>query len=89
MRTNIVLDDDLVTEAIRIAGTKTKRATIERALRHFVEDARQRKAMHRLQALRGREDLLDPDYDVIQTRWNATREFDRFFRLDRMDSRDR
>ena len=76
MRTNIVLDDELVAEAMRIAGTKTKRATIERALRFFVENARQRAAMRRLQALHGREDLLDPDYDVAEVRRNATREFD-------------
>ena len=76
MRTNIVLDDELVAEAMRIAGTKTKRATVERALRFFVENAQRREAIRRLQALRGREDLLDPNYDVPEVRRNTTREFD-------------
>jgi len=76
MGTDIVLDDELVAEAMRIAGTRTKQATIEQALRFFVENAQRRKSMRRLQALRGRKDLLDPEYDVDEARRNATREFD-------------
>lgn len=37
MRTNIVLDDDLVQEARRYSATRTKRALVEEALRTFVE----------------------------------------------------
>lgn len=36
MRTNIEIDDDLMEEAMRSAGTKTKRETVERALRLLV-----------------------------------------------------
>ena len=67
MRTNIVLDDELVAEAMQAAGTKTKRATVELALRHFVESCRRREALRRLKELRG-ADLIDPGYDVIAER---------------------
>lgn len=36
-RTNIVLDDDLVAQAMVRAGVKTKRAAVEAALRAFVK----------------------------------------------------
>jgi len=37
MRTNIVLNDDLMQEAMRFTSAKSKRALIEEALRTFVE----------------------------------------------------
>jgi Arc/MetJ family transcription regulator len=37
MRTNVVLNDDLVGEAMRLSGARSKRAVIEEALRVFVE----------------------------------------------------
>lgn len=37
MRTNIVLNDDLMREAMRFTAAKSKRALIEEALRTFVE----------------------------------------------------
>lgn len=37
MRTNIVLDDELVAEGMRLAGAKTKRELVHRALSEFVE----------------------------------------------------
>lgn len=36
MRTNIDIDDELLAEAQRVAGTRTKRATVEYALRELV-----------------------------------------------------
>lgn len=33
MRTNIVIDDDLIAEAMRATGSKTKRETVELGLR--------------------------------------------------------
>lgn len=36
MRTNIDIDEDLMEEAMRRAGTKTKRQTVERALQLLV-----------------------------------------------------
>lgn len=50
MRTNIVIDDKLMREAIRASGLKTKRATIEEALRVYV----QLKKQARIRRLRGK-----------------------------------
>jgi len=36
MRTNIVLDDDLVQEALELSQIRTKRELVEQALREFV-----------------------------------------------------
>ena len=41
MRTNIVLDDELVDEAVRRTGLKTKRAVVEEALRKLIRLKRQ------------------------------------------------
>jgi Arc/MetJ family transcription regulator len=49
MRTNIVLDDKLVREAMKLANVKTKREAVDVALRRFVHSGRQR----RLLALKG------------------------------------
>jgi Arc/MetJ family transcription regulator len=59
MRTNIVLDKSLIEEAMRCAGSRTKRETVDLALREFVARRRQRAVL----ALAGK-DLIDPDYDV-------------------------
>jgi Arc/MetJ family transcription regulator len=37
MRTNIVIDDDLMTSALKASGKKTKKDTIEEALRLLVQ----------------------------------------------------
>ena len=50
MRTNIVLDDELVAEAQRITGAHTKREVVELALRELV--AREKRLG--ILALRGR-----------------------------------
>ena len=47
MRTNIDIDDELLEEARRIAGTTTKRATVEYALRELVR-RKDRRAILRL-----------------------------------------
>ena len=39
MRTNVVLDDDLVRQAMRLTGAKTKRDVIQRALESLVAAA--------------------------------------------------
>ena len=59
MRTNIVLDDALVREAMKLAKVKTKREAVDVALRRFVQGGRQR----RLLALKGSGGVrLDYDY---------------------------
>jgi Arc/MetJ family transcription regulator len=41
VRTNIDIDDDLMTEALRATGEKTKRAVVERGLRMLIQVKRQ------------------------------------------------
>jgi Arc/MetJ family transcription regulator len=49
-RTNIVLDDALIKQAMRVSGAKTKREAVDRALREMVA----RQAVYRaLRKLRG------------------------------------
>ena len=36
-RTNIVIDDDLIAEAMKITGAKSKREAVDLALRHVVD----------------------------------------------------
>ncbi len=43
MRTNVVIDDDLMKSALKQSGLKTKRAVIEEGLRLLVELSRQSK----------------------------------------------
>jgi Arc/MetJ family transcription regulator len=50
VRTNIVLDDQLVREAMRVSGLKTKRAVVEAGLRLLV----QTKAQAGMRRLRGK-----------------------------------
>ena len=45
MRTNIVLDDKLVKEAMRLANVRTVTEAVAVALRHFVQSGRQRKLL--------------------------------------------
>ena len=42
MRTNIVLDDGLVTKALKISGIKTKRALVMVALHEFIQNHSQK-----------------------------------------------
>ena len=50
MRTNIVIDDELLEQALRLTGPKKKRAVVEEALTTLVKLRRQ----ERVRALRGR-----------------------------------
>ena len=63
MRTNVVLNDDLVKEAQALSQIKTKRELIETALREFVAH---RKRLD-LRDLKGSR-LFDEDYDYKKTR---------------------
>ena len=45
MRTNIVLDESLVKEAMKIGNVKTMREAVQLALRRFVQNGRQRKLL--------------------------------------------
>ena len=40
MPTNLAIDDDLLNEALQVGGRKTKRETVNDALREFIERRR-------------------------------------------------
>lgn len=61
-RTNIVLDDELIAQAMARAGVKTKKAAVEAALRAYVR----KPDYSGLLALEG-SDVLADDYDPKAT----------------------
>jgi Arc/MetJ family transcription regulator len=63
MRTNIVLDDALLREAMKFSGARSKREAVQIALEELVARRRSRE----LKALRGKP-LIAPDYDVRAVR---------------------
>ncbi len=63
MRTNIVIDDQLVADAMKLSGVKTKREVVELALRRLVTAAKQKDILD----LVG-QDMIAPDYDVRAVR---------------------
>lgn len=58
MRTNIVIDDKLMEQAMRVSGLTTKKEVVDRALVEFV----QRHARKDLKELQGRIQFAD-NYD--------------------------
>lgn len=67
MRTNIVLNDALVAEALRLSGIKTKKDLIDEALRAFIA-AKKRKNLLDLQG----KIQFAPDYDHKALRHTET-----------------
>lgn len=65
MRTNIVLDDELVREARRYSRAKTKRALVEEALRTLIEV---RSAERRREEYRERSRALERKLSGLQLR---------------------
>lgn len=68
-RTNIVLGDELIRQAMRLAKAKTIRKAVDVALRDHVARARLRNIL----PLVGK-DLIAPDYDVHAVRRNRRRD---------------
>lgn len=65
MPSNLAIDDKLLSEALRLGGLRTKRATVDEALREFIAH---RKRVRALEGF-GRFDFDDTaDYDFEQTR---------------------
>ena len=62
MRTNIVIDDQLMAEALRRSGAPTKRAAVEEALRLLIQTRRQ----GGLRKLRGKV-KWEGDLDAMRT----------------------
>ena len=63
MRTNIVIDDKLIGEALELSGLRTKREVVQKALEGYVSDLKKRD----LRDLRGKIRLAD-DYDYKKAR---------------------
>ena len=63
MRTNIVIDDQLVADAMKLSGVKTKREVVELALRRLVSSAKQKDILD----LVG-QNMIAPGYDVRAVR---------------------
>jgi len=68
MRTNIILDDDLVEQAFALTDIKTKRDLVYRALKEFVEH-RKRLDLSDLKGMGGLRD--DYDYKSLRSREGA------------------
>lgn len=65
MATNLSIDPELLNKALRVGGEKTKKATVNRALREFVA----RRQQERLLELFGKLDWDDRyDYKSERTR---------------------
>jgi Arc/MetJ family transcription regulator len=58
MATNLAIDEDLLNEALRVGGQRTKRDTVTQALEEYV----QRRKQARILELFGKVDF-DPGYD--------------------------
>lgn len=67
MRTNVVIDDALLAEAMRYTGLPTKKAVIEEALRTLVR----LKAQAQIRQLRGRLHWEGDIADLRQSRFRA------------------
>lgn len=64
MRTNVVIDDDLMDEALKVSGLKTKRQAIEEGLRLLVRTRRQGRVRRLRGALRWGGSLDDMRRDA-------------------------
>lgn len=58
MPTNLALSDDLLNEALRLSGKRTKKAVVTEALEEYIQRRKQREIIN----LFGSFDF-DPDYD--------------------------
>jgi hypothetical protein len=63
MATNLAIDDTLLNEALEISGLKTKKDTVNLALREFVDRHKQLEIL----SIFGKMDP-DPDYDYKKGR---------------------
>ncbi len=65
MRTNIVIDDDIMRTAMEVSGIRTKKGIVEQAIREFID----RRTRKNLSDLRGKIRFAD-DYDHTTLRKN-------------------
>lgn len=64
MRTTLNIPDDLMAEVARLSGKTKKTDIVISALQEYEKGLRTRKLL----AMRGRDDLFDPDFDPIAYR---------------------
>ncbi len=57
MRTNIEIDDALMTEALELTGLPSKKAVVDAALKRLVESHKQRQAIKNMRGLGWEGDL--------------------------------
>jgi Arc/MetJ family transcription regulator len=63
MRTNIVIDDKLIEQAMQVSGLTTKKGVVDSALREFV----QRRTQKKLAELQGKIHFADGyDYKALR-----------------------
>jgi Arc/MetJ family transcription regulator len=74
-RTNLVLDGELLEEALRVSGERTYSRTVERALRDFVQRARARRILDLAGSGQWHGDLsvVRADQPVYRTRRRGAR----------------
>lgn len=58
MATNLAIDDDLLDEALKVGGQRTKKATVTQALQEYIQHRRQTDMLK----LFGKIEMA-PDYD--------------------------
>ena len=58
MATNLAIDDELLEEATRIGGLKTKKATVTEALNEYIQRRKQQRVVKLFGTLN-----IDPKYD--------------------------
>ena len=63
MPTNLAIDDTLLEEALKIGGRRTKRDTVNDALREFIQRRKRLKAIDALGTV-----AMDPAYDYKKAR---------------------
>jgi Arc/MetJ family transcription regulator len=59
MRTNIDIDDELLDKAMRLAGTTTKKSTVEKALELLILSYEQRKVLELYGTVKWEGDLAE------------------------------
>lgn len=63
MATNLAIDEELLSEALRVGGHRTKKATVNEALKEYIQRRKQVKVID----LFGKVDF-DPEYDYKKQR---------------------
>lgn len=63
MATNLALDDNLIADALRLGGHRTKKAAVTRALQEYVERHKQQEVLKLFHTID-----YDPDHDYKEQR---------------------